>query len=126
MINQNPNFNLKFITTKNAVSEYESTQQEDLYDFHDKLNKGHLIIDDLLAENMASRFGKTELFEDVLFKRSENIKMITLITMNYPMEHLNNMKKSIDELYHRYGHRNFDRLLGNSNFIQLQGKSFRV
>lgn len=125
MINQNPQFNLKFKTTKEAVTEYESTLQEDLYDFHDKLNNGHLIIDDLLAENTASRFGKTELFEDVLFKRCEYKNMTTLITMNYLEEFPNNVDEAILGLYHRYGQRVFDRILGCFNFIELKGKSFR-
>lgn len=125
MINQNILFNLKFKNTKEAVTEYESTLQEDLYDFHDKLNNGHLIIDDLLAENTASRFGKTELFEDILFKRCENKNMTTIITINYLEEHPNNVNEAILSLYHRYGQRVFDRILGHFNFIQLTGKSFR-
>ena len=125
MINQNPQLNLKFMTTKDVVSEYESTLQEDLFDFFDKLNNGNLIIDDLMSESIASRFGKKELFEDILFKRCENNKIITLITMNYLEEFPNNADEAILELYQRYGQRVFDRILGNFNFIILKDKSFR-
>lgn len=125
MINENPKINLKFMTTIEAVKEYEITEQENLFNFNNKLIKGHLIIDDLLAEKEASRFGKTELFETVLFQRCGNSKMTTLITMNYDSEIPNDIEFALNKLS-RYGGRVYDRILGNFNFIELQGKSFRI
>jgi hypothetical protein len=50
--------------------------------------------------------------------------MTTIITMNYDAEAPNDMNIALHKLS-RYGGRVFDRILGNYNFIQLQGKSFR-
>ena len=68
---------------------------------------------------------KSELFEEVLFQRLENKKMNSIITMNYDGEYPNNMEYAINKLS-RYGGRVFDRILGNFNFIELHGKSFRI
>ncbi|MDK2772162.1 MAG: hypothetical protein KYX68_08070 [Flavobacterium sp.] len=125
IINGSNQVNLKFTTTVNAVSKFESIEDENMYDFKESLNKGHLIIDDILAEKQASRFGKSELFEEVLFQRLENKKMNTIITMNYDSEYPNNIEHAINKLS-RYGGRVFDRILGNFNFIELHGKSFRI
>ncbi|MEQ3690490.1 MAG: hypothetical protein ABNG98_03130 [Flavobacterium sp.] len=124
IINENNHVNLKFTTTVDAVSKFESIQDENMHDFKECLYKGHLIIDDLLAEKQAPRFGKSELFEEVLFQRLENKKMNNIITMNYDSEHPNDMEYAINKLS-RYGGRVFDRILGNFNFIELHGKSFR-
>lgn len=125
IINDNNKVNLKFTTTVDAVSKFESIEAENMYDFKERLYKGHLIIDDLLAEKQASRFGKSELFEEVLFQRLENKKMNSIITMNYDSDHPNHMEYAINKLS-RYGGRVFDRILGNFNFIELHGKSFRI
>lgn len=125
IINESNQVNLKFTTTVDAVSKFESIEDENMYDFKERLYKGHLIIDDLLAEKQASRFGKSELFEEVLFQRLENKKMNSIITMNYDSEHPNNIEYAINKLS-RYGGRVFDRILGNFNFIELHGKSFRI
>lgn len=125
IINESNKVNLKFTSTVDAVSKFESIEAENMYDFKERLYKGHLIIDDLLAEKQASRFGKSELFEEVLFQRLENKKMNSIITMNYDSEHPNNIEYAINKLS-RYGGRVFDRILGNFNFIELHGKSFRI
>jgi DNA replication protein DnaC len=125
IINEGKHVNLKFTTTVDAVSNFESIENENMYDFKERLYKGHLIIDDLLAEKQASRFGKSELFEEVLFQRLENKKMNSIVTMNYDSENPNNIEYAINKLA-RYGGRVFDRILGNFNFVALHGKSFRV
>ena len=125
IINESNQVNLKFTTTVDSVSKFESMEDENMHDFKESLYKGHLIIDDLLAEKQASRYGKSELFEEVLFQRLENKKMNSIITMNYDSEHPNDMEYAINKLS-RYGGRVFDRILGNFNFIELHGKSFRI
>lgn len=124
IINENPRVNLKFTTTVDAVRKFESIENEDMYDFKESLYNGHLIIDDLLAEKEASRYGKSDFFEEVLFQRLDNKKMNSIITINYDGEYPNHMEYAINQLS-RYGGRVFDRILGNFNFIQLEGKSFR-
>lgn len=125
MINLYHNNNLRYKTAKDIVLEYEGTEQKNLIYFKQKYENGHLIIDDLYSENEANRFGKTEIFETILDSRSENLKMTTIITMNYLNDEPNNIKIAIEELSNRYGFRDFDRILGGFNFIKLQGKSFR-
>lgn len=124
MVKNDKVHNLKFITSIQAVNEYEATDQENLHDFNNRIEKGNLIIDDLLAEKTASRYGKKELFENVLFQRCENQKATTIITMNFDSELPNDMEFALEKLS-RYGGRVFDRILGGFNFIQLDGKSFR-
>lgn len=124
LIKEESKFNLKFITTVGVVSEYERTEQIDLNDLENTLVKGHLVIDDLLAEEVASRFGKTDLFKNILFQRCENPSMNTIITMNYDAEDPNDIDLALRKLY-RYEGRNFDRILGGFNFVRLEGKSFR-
>lgn len=125
MINYNNHVNLKFTTTVDAVSKFESIEDENMFDFKERLYRGHLIIDDLMADKQASRFGKSELFEEILFQRLENKKMNSIITMNYDSENPNNMEFAINKLS-RYGGRVFDRILGSFNFVELHGKSFRI
>jgi DNA replication protein DnaC len=124
IINESNLVNLKFTTTIDAVSKFESIEDVNIYDFKERLFKGHSIIDDLLAEKLASRYGKSDLFEEVLFQRLENKKMNSIITMNYDREIPNNMEYAINKLS-RYGGRVFDRILGGFNFVRLEGKSFR-
>lgn len=125
IINDNNLVNLKFTTTVDAVSKFESIEDENLYDFKERLYKGHLIIDDLLGEKQASRYGKSEFFEEILFQRLENKTLNSVITMNYDSENPNNMEFAINKLS-RYGGRVFDRILGSFNFVELHGKSFRI
>ena len=125
MINIENKVNLKFITTVQAVSRFETIEDENMFDFKRRLTKGHLIIDDLLAEKQASRFGKSELFEEILFQRNESKNINTIITMNYDSEAPNDIEFAINKLS-RYGGRVFDRILGGYNFIELRGKSFRA
>lgn len=115
---------LKFETAIDIVNEYENTSQEELSDFYNKQCNGFRVIDDLKSEKEASRFGKSELFEDILFKRHENQRILTIILCNYADEYPNNIEAAIDE-FSRYGGRVYDRLIGKSNFIRLCEKSLR-
>jgi DNA replication protein DnaC len=124
MIIQEKRFNLKFVSTVEAVTNYEINEYENLKGLNDKISKGNIIIDDLLAEKVVSKYGKFELFETILLERSDNSKMTTIITMNFDAEAPNDMNIALHKLS-RYGGRVFDRILGNYNFIQLHGKSFR-
>ena len=115
---------LKFNAVIDVVQEFETTIQEDIAAFNEKYNNGYRIFDDLKSEKEASRFGKNDIFKEILFKRCENKRIATIITANYQEENPNDMKASIEEFY-RYKGRVYDRLFGDFNFIQLQDKSYR-
>lgn len=115
---------LKFETAINIVHQYENLPQEDLILFYNKYTGGFRVIDDLKSENEASRYGKKDLFKEILFNRLENRKVGSIITCNYMEENPNNLNTAIEE-FNRYGPRVYDRLFSNFNFIQLKGKSMR-
>lgn len=115
---------LKFQTAIDVVNDFENTPQEDITDFHNRLSKGFRVFDDLKGEKMASRFGKSELFKDILFKRFENDRIITIILCNYAEDSPNDIEAAIDE-FNRYSGRILDRIYGKFNVIELKGKSFR-
>lgn len=115
---------LKFNAVIDVVQEFETTIQEDMSAFNEKYNNGYRIFDDLKSEKEAFRFGKKDIFKEILFKRCENKKIASIITANYQEENPNNMELAIEEFY-RYEGRVYDRIMGSFNFIQLQDKSYR-
>ncbi|WP_445457724.1 hypothetical protein [Flavobacterium sp. HNIBRBA15423] len=115
---------LKFNAVIDVVQEFETTIQENISAFNEKYNNGYRIFDDLKSEKEASRFGKKDIFKEILFKRCENKKIASIITANYQEENPNNMELAIEEFY-RYEGRVYDRIIGSFNFIQLQDKSYR-
>ncbi|NDP22970.1 MAG: hypothetical protein GZ091_18105 [Paludibacter sp.] len=115
---------LKFQTAIDIVSDFENTQQEGISDFYNKYSKGFRVFDDLKGEKIASRFGKSELFQDILFKRFENDRIITIILCNYADDSPRNIEAAIDE-FNRYSGRILDRIYGKFNIVELKGKSFR-
>lgn len=116
--------NVRFQTAIDVVNEYENTLQENLDDFYNKQCNGFRVFDDLKSEKEASRFGKLELFEEILFKRLEKQRIITIILCNYAEECPNNIEAAIEE-FSRYGGRVYDRLFGKFNVLRLSGRSYR-
>ena len=114
----------KFNPAIDVVQEYETTLQEDICAFYEKYTNGYRIFDDLKSEKEASRFGKNDIFKEILFNRCENKRISTIITANYEEENPNNMEVAIEGFY-RYEGRVYDRIMGNFNFIQLKDKSYR-
>ena len=115
---------LIFQTAIDVVNNFETTPQEEIMDFHNRHSKGFRVFDDLKGEKMASRFGKSEIFQDILFKRFENDKILTIILCNYAEDSPNDIEGAIDE-FNRYSGRVLDRIYGKFNIIELKGKSFR-
>ena len=115
---------LQFHTAADVVTDFENTPQDEIKDFHNKFSRGFRVFDDLKAEKIASRFGKSEVFQDILFKRFENDRIITIILCNYAEESPNNTEAAIDE-FTRYSDRILDRIYGKFNVLELKGKSFR-
>ena len=115
---------LKFQTAIDIVSDFENAPQDGISDFYNKYSKGFRVFDDLKGEKMASRFGKSELFQDILFKRFENDRIITIILCNYAEESPNDTEAAIDE-FTRYSGRILDRIYGKFNVLELKGKSMR-
>ncbi|ESU27093.1 hypothetical protein FLJC2902T_22710 [Flavobacterium limnosediminis JC2902] len=115
---------LKFEKAIDVVHEYENLPQEEIELFYEKYCNGFRVIDDLKSEKEASRYGKTDIYKEILFKRCDNPIINSIITSNYSEENPNNMEAAIENFY-RYGGRVLDRIYGKFNFIELNGKSFR-
>ncbi|MEG0697508.1 MAG: hypothetical protein RR447_10255, partial [Algoriella sp.] len=69
------------ISTNEMVYMYENPET-DVEKFHQLLANGEWYFDDFGTERMASRYGKTNLLEEVLQNRYLNLKNRTLITTN--------------------------------------------
>jgi DNA replication protein DnaC len=113
-----------FSTCNDVVSEYEGLNTaEEKKNFWNKYTKGTRYFDDLTTEREASNYGKINLFEDLLEKRSVNLPK-TIVTMN-PFKQGEELKETLDYLHHRYGKRVHDRLFQMFNIIELKGTSLR-
>lgn len=115
---------LQFHTAADVVTDFENTPQDEIKDFHNKFSRGFRVFDDLKGEKMASRFGKSEVFQDILFNRFENLRILTIILCNYADDAPNNIEAAIDE-FNRYSDRVLDRIYGKFNVLELKGKSMR-
>lgn len=115
----------KTISAIDVVNEFEKLETPfEREEFYEKYNKGSRIFDDVKSERIASNFGKVNLFEQIFHSRDAK-KVKTIITCNFNDQYPNNFEKALYEFGKKYGHRVYDRLFSNYNFIVLDGKSFR-
>lgn len=123
-------YKLKFgyFTADEVVDAYEyCTNDVDKKAFNQKFSNGFKYFDDIMAEEMASNYGKRDIFRKLFEKRYAN-NARTLISLNYHDEE-DGIQKSIDKTLHafgnRYGDRVLDRLFEMYNVIELKGESLR-
>jgi hypothetical protein len=108
-----------------VVTEFESLSTPEHRDYFYKTYSAHrYYFDDVKKEKVASNFGKTELFQELLEKRYDK-KATTYITCNYDPKFPNELERGLFEFGNRYGGHIFDRLLEMFNIIEFKGKSFR-
>lgn len=121
----NPNLKFKRYTVGDLLIKYESlTTQYDKLDFYNAVSNGFLWFDDVKSEREASNFGKADLIKEILFNRDDNKKR-TLLTCNFAEDDPSDYEKALEEFWHRYNARTYDRLFGMFNIIVVKGKSFR-
>jgi len=88
------------------------------------MNQGVIYYDDVKTERIASNYGMTNLFKDIIEKR-EVRKLKTYITCNFKEDQPGNIPAALLEFGEKYGSRVFDRLFSMFNIIEFKGKSFR-
>ena len=92
--------------------------------FENAMYKGIRYFDDLKTERIASKYGKVNLFKDILEERY-NRKLKTHITCNFKEGFIGNIEVGISEFGDKYGGRVYDRMFEMYNIIEFKGKSFR-
>lgn len=97
---------------------------EERSSFWSKMIKSETYFDDVKTEDIASNYGKVNLFKDIIEKRYNN-RLKTHITCNYKEKFQGNLQEALLEFGEMYGSRVFDRLFEMFNIIEFKGKSFR-
>lgn len=121
----NPHIHFKSTTANEVVIAYEKIKTaEEKEDFYFKNQRGFKCYDDVKSEDVASNFGKVNLFEKILFLRDSKGSR-TIITCNFDHSFPNDFDKGLDQFGTKYGGHIYDRILNNFNFIQGNGKSLR-
>ncbi|GEC77723.1 hypothetical protein [Flavobacterium aquatile] len=123
--NHNKDYHFKIISSIKLKTEFEGLQNSyQKNDFYNKYSKGFFCIDDVKAEDLANNYGKTNLINELIYLRDEN-KVKTIISSNLDENYPDSTEMSIQQLKDKYGERACDRILGFSNIIHVNGKSFR-
>ena len=119
--------NLKFrqYSANDVIESYENCATPDeKRSFWFQHNKGVIYYDDVRTERIASNYGKTNLFKDIIEKREvRNLK--TYITCNFKTGSPGDVKEALIEFAEKYENRVFDRLFSMFNIIIFTGGSFR-
>ena len=122
----NSKYRFRIKNSKETVLQYES--KEDFIsneDFFKSFITGFLMIDDLKAEGEAFKYGRKNLFNDILYLRYEN-RARTIVTCNYQENYPNDIGKAIEEFGTKYDGRIYDRLFEMFNIIEVKDfKSYR-
>lgn len=105
---------------KITVDENEHTRSQ----FESAMYNGIRYFDDLKTERIASKYGKVNLFKDILEERY-NRKLKTHITCNFKEGFNGNIEIGISEFGEKYGGRVYDRVFEMFNIIEFKGKTFR-
>lgn len=117
-----------YFTADEVVDAYEFCSNDiDKKAFNKKYSNGFKYFDDIMAEEMASNYGKRDIFRKLFEKRYAN-NAKTMISLNYYDEEDGSQKdidKTLNAFGNRYGDRVFDRLFEMYNVIELKGESLR-
>ncbi len=120
-----PNLRFKRYDANEVVDMYEAIKSPVEKDsFWEKMVSGVAHFDDVKTERIASNYGKTNVFKDILEKRNTK-SLRTFITCNYREGRNGDIDDGLKEFYEKYGARVYDRLFMDFNIIQWNGKSFR-
>lgn len=116
----------KEYNANDLVDEYEGCSTPELKrEFWNKMNRERISFDDVKTERMASNYGKSNIFKDIIEKRYNQHLFNTYITCNFLDGKANDIEAGLLEFGSKYGSRVFDRLFEMFNIIEFKGKSFR-
>lgn len=107
-------FWFQMINCNDLVEEFESEETESS-SFHKKYKTGNKYFDDFGTERIASKYGKSNLMQEILEKRYLDLSWRTYLTSNLTGK----------EIKEKYGFRVYDRIFEQFNYIELKGNSFR-
>lgn len=120
--------NFHFHTANEVVENFEYCSDEsDKRIFNEKFASGFRYFDDVMSENVASNYGKFEVFKTI-FENRYSKKSKTIISVNYHDEEDGkqmSVSKTLNAFGNRYGDRVFDRVFEMFNVIELTGNSLR-
>ena len=116
------NLGFGYYTANEVVKNYESiSNPEEKEIFWRQMSRGTKYFDDVMTENMASNYGKIEVFKDIFEMRYvANAK--TIISLNYSGD---TVESTLEEMITKYGPRVYDRIFEMFNIIELRGESLR-
>lgn len=111
-----------YFTANDVVKQFEAiVDHPEKEAFWKRYSTGIKYFDDIMTENTASNYGKTEVFKDILEMRYSNSAK-TLISLNYIGS---SVSDTLDGMAVKYGERVYDRLVEMFNIIELKGESLR-
>ncbi|WP_027381858.1 hypothetical protein [Epilithonimonas caeni] len=117
-----------FHTANEVVDAYEAIEDsKEQENFNIKYSQGFRYFDDIMTEEVASRYGKRDIFRTIFEKRYSNHAK-TMVSINYHDEQegkQKNLEKTLTAFGNRYGDRVFDRSFEMYNIIELKGDSLR-
>jgi DNA replication protein DnaC len=96
------------------LNDFES-EQTDSGEFRKKYSKGNFYFDDFGTEREASKYGKSNLMQEILENRYLNLEHKTFLTTNL----------STGEIQDKYGERVFSRMHQMFNVVVMNGEDFR-
>lgn len=112
-----------FYTANEVKQNFETCPKEEEHDFWLRHKGGRIYYDDITAEETVSKFGRTEIFKQILENRY-NSKSTTLVSLNYN-ESDPTVEATLNAFGNRYGARVYDRVYEMFNVVCLTGKSMR-
>lgn len=115
-------YNFGYHTANDLVKTFEGISvPEEKELFWKRHSTGMKYFDDVMTENTASNYGKTEIFKDILEMRYISGAK-TLISLNYAGS---TVDETLEAISTKYGERVYDRLFEMFNIIELHGESLR-
>lgn len=112
-----------YFTAHDVKQFFETCAPEDENTFWNNHKSGRNYYDDITAEAVVSKFGKNDIFKQILENRYKS-KAITMVSLNYN-EADPTVESTLNMFGNRYGARVYDRLFETFNVIALTGKSLR-
>lgn len=112
-----------FYTSNQVKLNFETCRKDEESEFWSRHKGGRIYYDDITAEEVVSKFGRTEIFKQILENRYTS-RATTLVSLNYN-EDDRTIDGTLNLFGNRYGARVYDRVFEMFNIVTLTGKSLR-